>query len=82
MWDVARGSRALEAALDCFSHPLVLGREFLYVYKGKGLPPGQGSYTFRYWLGSRERTLSGDDLEGFRQSLLEFLKAENISLRA
>ncbi len=81
VWDVARGFAALEERLDRFSHPLVMRREFLYVYKGKGLPPGKGSYTFRYWLGSWDHTLTSDEIDGFRRALLEFLQSEDIPLR-
>jgi phenylalanyl-tRNA synthetase beta chain len=81
VWDVAHGFNGLESRLDAFRHPLVLHREFLYVYKGKGLPPRHGSYTFRFWLGLWDRTLSGDEIEDFRQSYLAFLQKEGIALR-
>jgi len=81
VWDVARGFTALENGLAAFSHPLVLRREFLYVYKGKGLPPGKGSYTFRYWLGAWDRTLTSEDIDAFRTQLLAFLQSEGIPLR-
>jgi phenylalanyl-tRNA synthetase beta chain len=81
VWDVARGFAALDARLDRFSHPLVMRREFLTVYKGKGLPPGKGSYSFRYWLGFWDRTLTSDEIEQFRTALLAFLEQEGIPLR-
>lgn len=82
VWDVARGFTALENELNKFSHPLVLRREFIYLYKGKGLPPGTGSYTFRYWIGRWDRTMTSEEIEDFRQSFLKFLQAEEIPLRA
>jgi phenylalanyl-tRNA synthetase beta chain len=82
VWDLARGFAALEDRLDRFSHPLVVRREFLYVYKGKGLPAGKGSYTFRFWLGSWDHTLASEEIDGFRAALLAFLQSENIPLRA
>lgn len=81
VWDVAQGFTALEQRLNKFSHALVLDREFLTVYKGKGLPPGQGSYSFRYWIGARDHTLSAEEIEQFRAALLAFLQAESIALR-
>src|SRR3712207_7157699 len=39
-----------------FTHPLVKSLEFVSQYKGKGLPEGKASYTFRYWLRSEEHT--------------------------
>ncbi|ASV73529.1 Phenylalanyl-tRNA synthetase beta chain [Thermogutta terrifontis] len=81
LWDMTRGFDSLETVLDGFTHPLVSEREFLYVYKGKGLPPGQASYTFRYWLAAPDHTLSGEEIEGFRQAFLAFLQQAGISLR-
>jgi len=81
VWDVARGFAALQERLDAFSHPLVMRREFLYVYRGKGLPEDKASYTYRYWLGSWERTLQSEEINEFRDALLEFFKSEGISLR-
>ena len=81
VWDLAQGFAALDSRLDQFSHPLVRDREFLYVYKGKGLAPGKASYSFRYWLGAWDRTLTADEIEQFRHALLAFLDAQGISLR-
>ena len=81
VWNVEQGYAALEDRLDRFSHPLVAGREFLYVYKGKGLAPGKASYSFRYWLGARDRTLTSEEIDQFRTAFLAFLQAEAIPLR-
>ena len=81
VWDVAQGYAALEERLDTFTHPLVMRRQFLYCYKGKGMPEGKASYSYRYWIGSWDRTLSADDIDGFRDSLLAFLDKEEIPLR-
>lgn len=81
VWDVDRGFAGLEDRLQGFSHPLVTGREFLYAYKGKGMPAGKGSYTYRFWLGAPDRTLSSDEIEQFRTAWLAFLEAEGIALR-
>ncbi len=81
VWDTARGFAALRERLDAFSHPLVMRREFLYAYRGRGMPKGKTSYTWRFWLGSWERTLSSDQIDEFRGALLEFLKSEGIDLR-
>ncbi|MGP3947710.1 phenylalanine--tRNA ligase subunit beta [Streptomyces sp. 7N604] len=81
LWPVAGTYAGLERTLDEFGHPLVQRREFLLSYKGKGLEPGIGSYTFRYWLAHPERTLSGEDLEEFRAGFLRFLDSRELSLR-
>jgi len=81
LWDLDQGFARLEERLDRFRHPLVRRREFLVLYKGKGLPPGKGSYSFRYWIGAQDHTLSGEEIEQFRAAMLEFLSAEGIPLR-
>jgi phenylalanyl-tRNA synthetase beta chain len=81
VWDVLRGFAALQERLNAFSHPLVMRRDFLYAYKGKGLPKGKASYTYRYWLGSRDHTLESEEINEFRDALLKFLKSEGIPLR-
>jgi phenylalanyl-tRNA synthetase beta chain len=81
LWDVAEGFAALEIRLDGFIHPLVLRREFLYYYKGKGLPPGKASYSYRYWLGAWDHTLTSAEIDEFRTCLLAFLELQDIKLR-
>ncbi len=79
--DIEQGFAALERRVAAFSHPLVMRREFLYAYKGEGLPEGKGSYTYRYWLGAWDRTLSSDEIDEFRAVFLDFLRTEGIPLR-
>lgn len=81
VWDVARGFAALEERVAAFSHPLIMRREFLYAYKGKGVPKGKASYTYRYWLGAWDHTLQSEEIDQFRDALLAFLKSEKIQLR-
>ena len=52
VWDLDQGFAALEAVLAKFSHPLMTGREFVTSYKGKGLPKGKASYSYRFWIGA------------------------------
>lgn len=82
VWNIDDGYEALDAKLAEFHHPLLKGRDFVYFYKGKGLEKTQGSYTWRLWLGSDERTLSGEDIDDFRTKWLDFLKKENIAIRS
>lgn len=81
VWDIEQGFAALEERLAAFSHPLLLRREFLYAYRGKGLAKGEASYSYRYWLGAWDRTLSSDEIDGFRDALLGFLQSRGIALR-
>jgi len=81
VWDLERGFAGLDERLQRFSHPLVTHREFLYAYKGKGMPAGKGSYTFRFWLSAPDRTLNSEEIDQFRDAWLAFLQAEGIPLR-
>jgi len=81
IWDVGRGFAALEQRLAGFTHSLAMRREFLYAYKGKGLPKGKASYSYRFWLGARDHTLQSEEIDEFRNTLLGFLEAEKIPLR-
>lgn len=81
VWSLDSGYEGLAAKLDEFSHPLLLKRSFLTSYKGKGLEKGFASYSFRFEIGAPDHTLSGKEIDDFHQKVLEFLKANEISLR-
>ncbi|MCS7237113.1 MAG: phenylalanine--tRNA ligase subunit beta [Thermoguttaceae bacterium] len=81
LWEAARGFAPLEEILAGFEHPLVQKRQFLYVYRGKGLPEGMGSYTFRFWIGHRDRTITSEEIESFRADFLAYLEKHGIRLR-
>jgi len=81
LWKVEDGFGKLESILDRFNNSLVIRREFLVSYRGKGLDKGTACYSFRFWIGSPEHTLSGDDIESFHQQFLAFIEKNNISLR-
>jgi len=81
VWDLDQGFAALEGVLAEFSHPLVTGREFVTSYKGKGLPKGKASYSYRFWIGAADHTLTSEEIEDFRKGFLAFLKQREISLR-
>ncbi|MFC1541913.1 phenylalanine--tRNA ligase subunit beta [Candidatus Latescibacterota bacterium] len=72
---------SLAATVDEFTHSIMKKRKFLYLYDGKGLPEGKVSYTFRFWLGLKKRTLTGDDLSNFHVSFLAFLQKHALTLR-
>ncbi len=72
---------ALAEILKDFSHPILKKNKFLYLYDGGGLPDGKISYTFRFWLGLKKRTLTGEDLSEFHDSFLVFLKKHGLTLR-
>ena len=79
--DKATGFSGLEDILNKVSHPILKKYKYCYLYDGKGLPEGKISYTFRFWLGLQERTLTGEDLADFRNKFLQFLDIHRLSLR-
>ena len=79
--DAGAGFAELTSRLDEFSHPLLKKREFVTVYRGKGLDPGLGSYTFRYWIESPDGTLSGAKIDAFQSEFLGFLRTQGLRLR-
>ena len=81
LWSLDRGFAELEPILDELKHDLLQKREFLVAYHGKGLEKGTASYSFRFWIGAEDHTLSGEEIEAFHQFVLEHLKKHDIALR-
>ncbi|MDR0327276.1 MAG: hypothetical protein LBI05_03160, partial [Planctomycetaceae bacterium] len=81
LWKIDDGFDQLESLLDHFANPLVMRREFLVSYRGKGLDKGTACYSFRFWIGSPDHTLTGEEIESFHQQFLTYIQRNNISLR-
>ncbi len=81
VWPIESGYEVLAKKLDEFNHPLLLKRDFVAFYKGKGLEKGFASYSFRYEIGAADHTLSGGEIDDFHQQFLDFVKANKIALR-
>jgi len=81
LWSIDDGFEKLELLLDRFENPLVTCREFLVSYRGKGLDKGMACYSFRFWIGSPEHTLSGEEIEAFHRQFLTYIEENNILLR-
>ncbi len=64
-----------------FKHEILKRSKFLYRYSGKGLDSSKISYTFRFRLGLKDRTLTGDDLNAFRAAFIEYLEKNDLELR-
>ncbi len=82
VWSVDAGFDKLESVLDGFKHSLIVKREFLVSYKGKGLEKGTASYSFRFWIGAADHTLSGEEIESFHKLFLAFIAEHGVALRA
>lgn len=81
LWQSENGYEQLEKVISPFKHPLLLKREFLTAYQGKGLEKGVASYSFRFWIGAEDHTLCREEIDGFHTSFLEFLKSSSILIR-
>ncbi len=64
-----------------FKSKVLNGFEFVTIYNGKGLPEGKKSMTFRFVIGSAEKTLSSEDISEFAKSLLDYMSEMGYSLR-
>lgn len=82
VWSLEQGFLELQSVLVRFRHPLVQKSDFIGVYQGGEVPAGSGSYTFRYWIGHRERTLEGSEIEAFTESYVSFLHKNGLRLRS
>jgi phenylalanyl-tRNA synthetase beta chain len=81
LWKVEDGFDKLESLLDRFANPLVIRREFLVSHRGKDLDKDMVCYSFRFWIGSPDHTLSGEEIESFHQQFLAYINEKNVSLR-
>ncbi len=60
---------------------ILTGYEFVDVYTGKGLPEDKKSMTFRFNIGSREKTLSSEEINDFSSGLLKYMESKGYQLR-
>jgi phenylalanyl-tRNA synthetase beta chain len=64
-----------------FTSDLLRSFNYVDIYTGKGLPEGKESVTFRFTIGSDERTLSSEDINDFSGSLLKYMEDKGYPLR-
>ena len=81
LWKVEDGFDKLELVLNHYVNPLVIRREFLVSHRGKDLEKGMACYSFRFWLGAPDHTLSGEEIESFHQQFLGYIKEKGVALR-
>ena len=81
LWKVDDGFEKLESLLDSFANSLVIRREFLVSHRSKDLEKEMACYSFRFWIGSPDHTLSGEEIEAFHQQFLGYIKESGVVLR-
>ncbi|PYG88803.1 phenylalanyl-tRNA synthetase beta subunit [Ruminiclostridium sufflavum DSM 19573] len=64
-----------------FKSPLLNSFDFVTSYTGKGLPEGKKSMTFRFVIGSSEKTLASDEINGFAKSIIDYMGELGYMLR-
>ena len=67
--------------IGAFKSELLNNFEFVTIYTGKGLPEGKKSMTFRFVIGSNEKTLSSEDINAFAKSLIDYMGTLGYLLR-
>lgn len=77
-WSLEKGYEDLRKVLNQFEHPLIKRLDFQGVYSQSASE--LGNYTFRYWLGADDRTLTGEEIEQFHAELLAYLHHNEIPL--
>jgi phenylalanyl-tRNA synthetase beta chain len=71
----------LEAAIAGFGGPLLESVQFVRQYAGPPLAEGVKSVSYRVTVGSRERTLSNDEISAIRNSIIEGMRGLGYELR-
>jgi phenylalanyl-tRNA synthetase beta chain len=71
----------IEGYIRSFQNSLFTGVSFIDYYQGKGVPENQKSMTFRINIGSREKTLTNEEINQFTQEFLGFMKQKGYGLR-
>lgn len=79
--DATRRYAAITQEIGRFDHPLLRRMTFLDCYEGSNLPAGHRSLTFRALVGLPDRTLTEEDLQGFRTAFMAYLEQHGMALR-
>jgi phenylalanyl-tRNA synthetase beta chain len=71
----------LTADVAAYNDTLLQDFSYIGIYTGKGLPEDKKSMTFRFIIGSKEKTLSSEDITNFSNNLLGYMKSNGYELR-
>lgn len=71
----------LNAELCQFKNNLLISQKFVDIYTGKGIPEDKKSMTFSFRIGSKEGTLSSEQIDGFSKDLIQYIQGKGYSLR-
>jgi phenylalanyl-tRNA synthetase beta chain len=79
--DARRRYTEIEDILRKYDYELLRRLAFVDSYEGGSVPSGQRSFTFRATIADPTRTLTEEDVQGFRNSFLEYLNVHQFQLR-
>lgn len=71
----------IKADIGAYTSSILADYGFVDIYKGKGLPEGKKSMTFRFVLGSRDKTLASEEINEFSSGLLKYMEDKGYALR-
>jgi len=80
--DATRHYAAVAEDVGQFEHALLRRLTLVDSYEGKNIPAGQRSLTFRAQVGAPDRTLTDEDLQGFREAFTAHLARHDLALRS
>ncbi len=80
--DATRRYAAVAEEVGQFEHALLRRLTLVDSYEGKNIPAGQRSLTLRAQVGAPDRTLTEEDLQGFREAFTAHLAQHGLALRS
>ncbi|NLX13377.1 MAG: hypothetical protein GXY44_06955, partial [Phycisphaerales bacterium] len=72
----------IEGVLRQYDHALLRRLAFVDSFEGGSVPVGQRSFTFRATIAESSRTLTDDDIQGFRADFIAYLERNELKLRS
>jgi phenylalanyl-tRNA synthetase beta chain len=76
-----RRYRDVAESLAAYDHPLLRRFAFVDSFEGGSVSAGQRSFTFRATIGDPDRTLTEQDIQEFRKSMIQAFERIQLTLR-
>lgn len=71
----------IQALVDKFVHPLILGTNYIDTYTGENVPENMKSTTIRITLGDNNRALQVEEINCIKELFVEYLSNNGMKLR-
>ena len=79
--DKAITYETIDNAIKGFDNPLLKKHAFKELFQDEKILPGQNSYLFSITIGSKDRTLAAEDINGFQEAFIAHLGTFNLTIR-